>query len=192
MNNRLSIFAVEFHEHESQLTATQCNTLQHTLTHCNTLRHTTTHCNTLQHNNFADEVHEHKMHAKEQWLWARHVAALQHTAPHYNTLQHTIFADEFHENKMHAKEQWLWARHVAALQHAATHCNTLQHTTTHCNTPFLPMNSMSTRCMRRSSGFGHGMLQACMRDKLRNSFSAHIFTIFRGLLLLEKGKKTSV
>ena len=143
MNNRLSIFAVEFHEHEAQLTATQCNTLQHTLTHCNTLRHTTTHCSTLQHNNFADEFYEHKMHAKEQWLWARHVAALQHTA-------------------------------------------------THCNTPFLPMNSISTRCMRRSSGFGHGMLQACMRDKLRNSFSAHIFTIFRGLLLLEKGKKTSV
>jgi len=122
------------------------------------------------------------MHAKEQWLWARHVAALQHTATHCSTLQHNNFADELYEHKMHAKEQWLWARHVAALQHTATHCNT----------PFLPMNSMSTRCMRRSSGFGHGMLQACMRDKLRNSFSAHIFTIFRGLLLLEKGKKTSV
>jgi len=35
--------------HETCVTATRCNTLQHAATRCNTLQHAATRCNTLQH-----------------------------------------------------------------------------------------------------------------------------------------------
>mmetsp|Transcript_7826 Transcript_7826/g.13483 ORF Transcript_7826/g.13483 Transcript_7826/m.13483 type:complete len:340 (+) Transcript_7826:366-1385(+) len=49
--------------------------------------------------------------------------------------------------------------------------------------PSTPMNSISSTCERSMVGLGTFMPQECMRSRLRNSFSAHVFTILRGLFL---------
>jgi len=111
-----------------ELTATQCNTLQHIATHkdiphggtrrahCNTLQHTATHCNTLQH-------------TRRIARWDSDTL-LQHTATHCQT-----------QDVPHVGT---WRADCNTLQHTATHCNALQHTATHKTYRTLALGELSS------------------------------------------------